>query len=805
MSQLSDRGAPRLARTLLLAAAALLILTSCGETETTSPSDPAAIATSVPADEVPEPESDAIVPTELRDPDAGDDHESEVESGEPDDLEPDGGSDESHGSEPEVEPGEQEEPDDLEPDGGSDESHGSEPEVESGEPDDLEPAEVPWLAEPDLPSWMSGTPGLVPDPDKAWFPGVYLPRHCWGVSMGEGFVTVSDNVGCHADLMLGLEYSAEIIRLPESSEQLYGVSQYLRISQFLERNPTTGQFGVWGQWIGSMGAHPNGAFNSIEGGLFIADKMGRSRFPKYMASAATHLYSPDSDTGGGWGFYERRIDCSQLGRVSLSNRMLIPPNLIAFDEDQDTFDDEGGIYLGTSWVALPIVGAARRFDGQPDDLAGGLMSWTFVIDAANHSGPLFFYAPEHWSRRLDRWNAMEVLDFLQKDGWMSDPVAGVLLDYIEGRLSSTDLHTAIAGQEWYGGDAVGKQHGDQHWVRAQDTLGYSPARGYIPTGIEMAPVPAFKVVDEDGRTFLKVFPPLVPNETAREGYALNVQTFDVEVYNHFLEVFRPGADLSALDTSFDGLGIPMQVERFWEGPWQGLKVGDLTYFNNYEVNLTINVPMLPLQTNGETDVYVDWGDVDPSERGWATFYEVVDGEAVEVGVDEVPDELRPLEYENLESPYSLAPHLDPPPLMDFSCWTCDDPATCDDTDHVAVLDDGSRITYRWFRFMDQPAFKGLKVEYPDQYSDVALAGLQSVVESMHREWGGSRRFLERPSNLPELHLAEVDNGLLVEPPAGMEYGWVPMVTQVEQPGGTWIVETIYRDAPFYEPERALLR
>jgi len=36
-----------------------------------------------------------------------------------------------------------------------------------------------------------------------------------------------------------------------------------------------------------------------------------------------------------------------------------------------------------------------------------------------------------------------------------------------------------------------------------------------------------------------------------------------------------------------------------------------------------------------------------------------------------------------------------------------------------------------------------------------------------------------------LHLAEIDQGLLVIPPNGKEYGWVPIVTQVEQPDGDW--------------------
>ena len=135
---------------------------------------------------------------------------------------------------------------------------------------------------------------------REWFAGVYLPRHCpEAVNKGEFVIPTKDEIlECKSDHYLEVRMHAEVVRSENSSEDLYGVQQYLRIFQMMEHNPTTGQFGLWGQWIGDDRARPHGPFNSIEGGLFIHDKMGRSKFPKYMASAATHLYSPLSDTGG---------------------------------------------------------------------------------------------------------------------------------------------------------------------------------------------------------------------------------------------------------------------------------------------------------------------------------------------------------------------------------------------------------------------------------------------------------------------------------------------------------------------------
>ena len=59
------------------------------------------------------------------------------------------------------------------------------------------------------------------------------------------------------------------------------------------------------------------------------------------------------------------------------------------------------------------------------------------------------------------------------------------------------------------------------------------------------------------------------------------------------------------------------------------------------------------------------------------------------------------------------------------------------------------------------------------------------MENMHRNWDGSVNLLERPADQERFHLAEIDHGLIVEPPTGKEVGWVPIVIQVEHPDGVW--------------------
>ena len=110
----------------------------------------------------------------------------------------------------------------------------------------------------------------------------------------------------------------------------------------------------------NLGAGP---WSSIEGGTSHADKMGRSYFPKYMIGASGHMYSPFSDVSGGWGFHEERLDCKHLSRVTLANRVLVPPNGLSFDEStqggqrpdvESVPESPGGakdIYLGASWAS----------------------------------------------------------------------------------------------------------------------------------------------------------------------------------------------------------------------------------------------------------------------------------------------------------------------------------------------------------------------------------------------------------------------------------------------------------------------
>lgn len=86
---------------------------------------------------------------------------------------------------------------------------------------------------------------------------------------------------------------------------------------------------------------------------------------------------------------------------------------------------------------------------------------------------------------------------------------------------------------------------------------------------------------------------------------------------------------------------------------------------------------------------------------------------------------------------------------------------------TARLADGSVVTYAWYRFVDQPSFQ----QY--HWSEEKKAKLQAFVERLHANWPIDRDYMAPPTRGT---LVALDPGLLVTPPAGLELGYVPIVT-----------------------------
>ncbi len=102
-------------------------------------------------------------------------------------------------------------------------------------------------------------------------------------------------------------------------------------------------------------------------------------------------------------------------------------------------------------------------------------------------------------------------------------------------------------------------------------------------------------------------------------------------------------------------------------------------------------------------------------------------------------------------------------------WATPGPASAEQT---TKLVDGSTVTYRWYRFVDQPSFQQYKMGQADKDK------LQGFVEKIHKSWTPDKQYMP-PHTFGAL--VTLDPGLFVTPPSGMEVGYVPIVVRQQAP------------------------
>ena len=105
------------------------------------------------------------------------------------------------------------------------------------------------------------------------------------------------------------------------------------------------------------------------------------------------------------------------------------------------------------------------------------------------------------------------------------------------------------------------------------------------------------------------------------------------------------------------------------------------------------------------------------------------------------------------------------PEDEKSCWKTPGPAA---GPFYAKLGDGSTLTYYWYRFADQPALLNADMTKDEREE------MQRRVELLHKYWNKDKEYLSPPLIGK---LANIDSALIVTPPAGMEIGYVPIVTR----------------------------
>ena len=108
------------------------------------------------------------------------------------------------------------------------------------------------------------------------------------------------------------------------------------------------------------------------------------------------------------------------------------------------------------------------------------------------------------------------------------------------------------------------------------------------------------------------------------------------------------------------------------------------------------------------------------------------------------------------------------PTAETSCFSSPGPASM--TLYCARTAAGSWLTWRWYRFIDQPAMQNLGLTSTEKNF------IQARVEKLHRMLAVNapmNRWMKTPPGLKP-GLAAIDPSLIVSPPAGLEIGYVPI-------------------------------
>lgn len=195
-----------------------------------------------------------------------------------------------------------------------------------------------------------------------------------------------------------------------------------------------------------------------------------------------------------------------------------------------------------------------------------------------------------------------------------------------------------------------------------------------------------------------------------------------------------------------------------QGTWAPELFTKMPVFDQDRVVLENMEEIFRTEVFGDHIFGMQWFDNEVTSTGCFPQYyrQIGGGKRVPVSVDEVPAELAAKEF-------MLAGPGKPYTSPKKGSWVNPGPASEPET---LTLADGSEVTYCWYRFIDQPSFQQFN------WSREKKEKLQALVERIHTNWRIDSEYMAPPSTGT---LVNLDPKLIVQPPAGMEVGYVPIV------------------------------
>ena len=300
-----------------------------------------------------------------------------------------------------------------------------------------------------------------------------------------------------------------------------------------------------------------------------------------------------------------------------------------------------------------------------------------------------------------------------------------------------------------------------------------PSEPNVGFGIEHAGSPALISQDANGQTFAKVNSLQFPASDKDNAILLHqVSVYspdalwkDVEKWFQGGPAVLPGIQGSGIkEVPFVNNGGDMAAEISQTGN-NGIKHSiDLNYIDNIQQNVNtmgFEFDLSKVKKKDQFFILPEYFKLDPNNRWMA------------IEKEELPASHKLLTTSVPTSPRPELPYLTP---MEKDCHWQDPNGPWKNPGPVAGpfkadLGDGTTITYYWYRFVDQPAI--VQAKFPQ---DMRVK-LQARVELLHRNWSHKDEYLKPPT---VGRIATLDPRGIVEPPAGLEIGYVPIVTRQEK-------------------------
>ncbi len=493
-----------------------------------------------------------------------------------------------------------------------------------------------------------------------------------------------------------------------------GFSMYVAAWPLLEEYPGRRfQTGLFGTWMHAQYDSPRSKeeklYSDIEGGLgWWRDTRFATETPKFIMGGVARSFSAWANGPGAGKGRDWDKPQGKYGIAQLSQSILWPPD--GLNLKQGTC----GELFGYGYLPLPLTSPKEKTAGK--DVPTGNQCWTLFLNSGNFKGPVAFFTPHFWTRPA-----------------LKDPkVAGLFLD-----VRPSNPNRALQMETQY--------------------------------------VPAVRGEDAQGQTYARVAPTSFPRSA--EGNSVVV---------HRVTSYNRQALWDAVDNWFKGGAaanglIDPNAAAVHKFPGRGgatWRIYERRAPREDRVRLAWNSFATPTAFDPHTYGFKWNADMvhakDTSDGPLVAlpeYYRLVKDDAGKtqwtvVSADEVPAEtgLADVEFSRPDESPS-GPYVTPDAAD--SCWKTPGPVA---GPFHAFPGDGSKVTYYWYRFADQPALLNADL------SDDEREALQAKVEKLHATWKKDRDYLPPP----EIgSLADIDPELVVTPPKGLEVGYVPIVTRQE--------------------------